>query len=214
MKSPRTRTLKVLAAIVLIAMVCAPLWAANPAPKPLLEKAKLDTNRPVLFDTDDVPSWYPESNPYSLLASMDCWSNPALDHTGKPHHNGHLIQLIMDGGNGKQDPPNADGTPGGDDSLAYGNFNMLRVSGLDDPIRMDTATGMFYSRRYFVPYQPGRAYYLRLWEGDNIATAPYYQDTIEYNAGEDRGGAMITMTITHPIDVDWKFGPSKPRPKG
>jgi hypothetical protein len=214
MKALPQRTLQLLAAVVLIAMIAVPVWAAKPAPKPLLEKAKVDTNRPILFDSDPVPPYYPDVNPYNVLASMNCWTTPVLDHNGKPHHNGHLIQIIMDGGNGKQDPPNADGTPGGDDSLAYGNFNMQRLLGIEEPPRMDTATGMFYSVRYFIPFEPGRAYYLRLWEGDNVATAPYYQDTIEYDAGEDRGGAMIMLTIQHPIDVDWKFGPSKPRPKG
>lgn len=212
MKVKHSLTLQLFAGIVLIAMLCAPLWAAGNAPKPVLEKAKVDTNRPVLFDTDDPPPYLPQINPYSLLASMNSWTTPVLDHTGKPHKHGHVIQIIVDGGNGKQDPPNFDGTPGGDDSMAYGNFNMIRLVGLDVPTRMDTASGMFYSQRYFIPFLAGRAYYLRLWEGDNIATAPYYQDTKEYDAGEDRGGAMITLAIPHPVDVDWKFGPSIPRP--
>lgn len=211
MRLTQTTTLQMLAGIVLFAMLCAPLWAA---PKPLLEKANVDTNRPVLFDSVLVPPAYiPQINPYSILASMNSWTTPVLDHAGKPHKHGHVIQIIVDGGNSRQDPPNFDGTPGGDDSMAYGDFNMICLCGLDEPPKMDLATGLFFSKRYFIPFLPGRAYYLRLWEGNDIATAPYYQDTKEYDAGEDRGGAMITLSIPRPIDVDWKFGPSKPRPQ-
>jgi len=206
-------TLQILAGIVLFAILCASLFAVGPASKTLVEKAQVDTNRWILFDSVGIPPPYvPQINPFSLIASMNSWTTPILDHTGKPHHNGHVIQVIMDGGNGRQDPPNPDGTPGGDDSLAYGNFNMMCLCGLDVPDKLDTASGMFYSKKYFIPYEEGRAYYLRLWEGSDIATAPYYQDTKEYDAGEDRGGAMITMHITHPLDVDWKFGSSIPRP--
>ena len=168
--------------------------------------------RVIVFDSDDPPPWFPEdANPFSKLASMNSWTTPVLDHTGQPHAHGHLIQLVMDGGNGLQDPPNADGTPGGDDSLAYGNWNMLRLLGLDAPA--SNRTGMFYSLRYFVPFYQNRAYYLRLWEGDDVAIAPYYQDTVEYDYGNDRGGTMLRIPEGGPVDVDWKFGPSKPRPK-
>jgi hypothetical protein len=213
MKIRHLFSVQLFAAFVLIAMLSAPLRAADSAPRPVLAKAQVDTNRPVLFDTDEPPPYLPQANPYNLLASMNCWTVPVLDHSGKPHQHGHLVQILVDGGNGRQDPPNPDGTPGGDDSVAYGNFNLIRLQGLDDPPNLKAATGLFFSARYFIPFLPGRAYYLRLWEGDNSATAPYYQDTIEYDAGEDRGGAMITLTITHPLDVDWKFGPSKPRPQ-
>jgi hypothetical protein len=201
------------AAIVLLALLALPVFAAG-APKLALEKAKIDTNRPVLFDSvANPPPYVPQINPFSILASMNSFKTPVLDHSGKPHQHGHVIQVIVDGGNGRQDPPQTDGMPGGDDSLAYGNFNLICLDGLDDPPKMNEATGLFFSKRYFIPFLPSRAYYLRVWEGNDYATAPYYQDSKEYDAGEDRGGAMITLAVPHPIDVDWKFGPSIPRPQ-
>jgi hypothetical protein len=175
-------------------------------------KANWDGSRIVLYDTDDDPPGYPSMNPYNILASMNSWSTPILNHSGKPHKHGDVIQILMDGGNLKQDPPNPDGTPGGDDSLAYGNFNMIRLLGIVSMTDSIGESGQFMSWRYFIPFQPGRAYYLRLWEGKNVATAPYYQDTIEYEAGADRGGAMVQLKDGTPSDLDWKFGPSKPRP--
>lgn len=167
----------------------------------------------LLFDRDQLPPGFPQVNPYNILASFNSWKQPIPDHSGKPHAHGHLIQVIVDGGNYIQDPPNPDGTPGGDDSIAYGNFNMIRLLGIDEPPDAKGKTGMFMSAKYFIPFVPDRAYYLRLWEGDNIATAPYYQDTIEYDAEVDRGGSMLRPPPGPPIDVDWTFGPSKPRPK-
>jgi len=170
---------------------------------------------PVFDDNGPPPGHTLQDNPFNALVSMNSWTLPILDHSGKPHDHGHVIQLIADGGNGVQDSPNPDGTPGGDDSLADGNFNMTRLMGLEEPFDPDGKTGMFFSRKYFVPFSRlPRAYYLRLWEGDNIATAPYYQDTVEYAAGSDRGGSMIVIhDDTLPTDTDWKFGPSQPRPK-
>jgi hypothetical protein len=166
----------------------------------------------ILFDVDDFPPGFPVVNPYNVLASMTALT-PIPDHTGKPHAHGHVIQVIVDGGNYIQDPPNPDGTPGGDDSLAYGNFNMILLRGEQEPWDPKGRSGKFVSWKYFIPYIPDRAYYLRLWEGDSVATAPYYQDSIEYYAEVDRGGGMIRFHEGPPIDVDWKFGPSKPRPK-
>ena len=167
----------------------------------------------LIADRDQLPPGYPQVNPFNILASFNQWNQPVLDHTGKPHAHGHIIQVIVDGGNYIQDPPNPDGTPGGDDSMAYGNFNMMRLLGIDEPPVLKGQSGMFMSAKYFVPFLSDRAYYLRLWEGDNVATAPYYQDTIEYDAEVDRGGSMLRPPPGPPIDVNWTFGPSKPRPK-
>jgi hypothetical protein len=166
----------------------------------------------ILYDTDEFPPGFPVINPYNVLALFMA-DTPILDHTGKPHAHGHLIQVIVDGGNGIQDPPNPDGTPGGDDSLAYGNFNMVRLMGGLGSTDTKGRTGQFVTWKYFIPYLPDRAYYLRLWEGDNVATAPYYQDTVEYVSDVDRGGTMIRFHEGPPIDVDWKFGATHPRPQ-
>lgn len=179
-----------------------------------------DTTKPVvtdlrsmiLFDNDPFPDGYPQINPYNVLALFTCWKTPILDHTGKPHKHNRVIQVIVDGGNGVQDPPNPDGTPGGDDSLAYGNFNMIRVLGADGLFDPKGQSGFFITQKYFIPYLPDRAYYLRFWEGEDVATAPYYQNSVEYVSDNDRGGSMIRFYSSPPIDVDWKFGPSKPRP--
>jgi hypothetical protein len=111
-----------------------------------------------------------------------------------------------------------DGTPGGDDSMAYGYFNLIRVMGVDDPWNdFNGQSGLFGSLNAFCPFYNGRTFYLRLWEGKDCVSAPYYQNTIEYSSGEDRGGSMIRLfsasSMSPPIDVDFKFGPSKPRPK-
>jgi hypothetical protein len=177
-------------------------------------QAQVDRTQVVWDSLIVMPPGWPESNPYNILYSMNCSIKPALDHTGKPHHHGHVVQLIMDGGNNIQDPPNPDGTPGGDDSLAFGNFNMIRVLGVDGSDDPNGQTGTFYSKKFFVPQTPpGRGYYLRLWEGADPATAPYYQDTIEYTTDDDRGGALIRLKSGMPHDVDWAFGPSQPRPE-
>lgn len=167
----------------------------------------------IFSDRDPLPPGFPQVNPYNILASFNSWKQPVLDHTGKPHAHGHIIQVIVDGGNYRQDPPNPDGSPGGDDSMAYGNFNLIRLLGIDEPTDPKGRTGMFMSAKYFIPFFPDRAYYLRLWEGDNIATAPYYQNTIEYDAEVDRGGSMLRPPPGPPIDVNWTFGPSQPWPK-
>jgi hypothetical protein len=204
---------QLLAAALLIAASAGWGLAQPPATnKP--KKAVMVKGRELVFDTDRAP-YELAVNPYNIMASQNCWTKPVLDHNGNPHHHGHLIQVLVDGGNGIQDPPNPDGSPGGDDSLAYANFNMIRLNGLDSEIDLTASTGMFFSQKYLVPYmQPPRAYYLRLWEGDNVAAAPYYQDTVEYSTdGGDRGGSMITPRGGTPMDVDWTFGPSKVRPK-
>jgi hypothetical protein len=195
------------------------LFALSPSVR-AQENLPADSQRPesewrnlILFDADEFPTGFPVINPYNVLAQM-MTQTPIPDHTGKPHMNGHVIQVIVDGGNYLQDPPNADGTPGGDDSLAYGNFNMILMRGDEGPTAdFKARSGKFVSWKYFIPYFPDRAYYLRLWEGDKVATAPYYQDSVEYFAEVDRGGAMIRFHEGPPVDVDWKFGPSKPRPK-
>lgn len=170
--------------------------------------------RPVIWDYQhEFPPDFPKINPYNITVMFTTGPNPIMDHTGRPHEPNHVIQLLMDGGNGLQDPPNKDGSPGGDDSLAFGNMNMIRMTGRSS--RPDTVrTGTFTTKRYFVPLYPaGRAYYLRVWEGTDVATAPYYQDSIEYQSSIDQGGAMIIPKSGTPSIARWKFGPSKPRPK-
>lgn len=172
------------------------------------------TGREPMWDTDSLPPWITDENPFRMLSLMAAFTVPVLDHTGKPHRHGHAIQVIQDGGNGRQDPPLADGSPGGDDSLAFGNFNMIRLDGLELPVDSDGATGLFFSHRYFVPYLEGKRYYLRVWEGADVKTAPYYQDSREYKSDNDRGGAMLFMrSNSMPSDVEWQFGAAKPRPK-
>lgn len=201
-------TMQILAVFLLIAWLSGSSYA-------------IDSEHPIVLrfdnDTTALPDYYPFDVPFSILVSMNSWSDTIRDHNGQPHRHGHLVQLIMDGGNGIQDPPNFDGTPGGDDSMAYGNFNLTRIRGIDDPFEgKEGKSGLLASGRYFIPYYNGRLYYLRLWEGDSEKTAPYYQDTVEYTAGLDKGGSMMrlyTAGISPPVDADFKFGPSKPRPK-
>jgi hypothetical protein len=170
------------------------------------------TRSTIIWDGQEkMPAGWPMGNPLNMTYSLNCSIKPALDHTGKPHQHGHAIQIIVDGGNNIQDPPNPDGSPGGDDSMAYGNINMIRMLGLDGRGDLNARTGTFFSYRFFIPYIANRGHYLRLWEGDSVGTAPYYQNSIEYTTDEDRGGAMIYMKSGLPQDVDWAFGPSQPR---
>jgi hypothetical protein len=170
--------------------------------------------RRVFTDTDiELPADYDKSNPYTILAEM-INVDPVMDHTGKPHDHGHWIQIIRDGGNFIQDPPNPDGSPGGDDSLAWGNFNMFQLCGHDwNP---KGKSGQFASQKYFIPYYPDGLYYLRLWEGDPMK-GQYYQDTQRYRSMfGNQGGSMIRIapaTMQGPVDVEWFFGPSVERPK-
>lgn len=170
--------------------------------------------REVWFDTDeDVARDEAMGNPYTILVLMYS-DKPVLDHKGEPHDHGHLMQLIMDGGNGLQDPPNPDGSPGGDDSLAYGNFNSLYLAGQEYPPQMEGKTGLFGSVKFFVSYVDDRVYYLRLWEGGDPSKAPYYQNTSEYvSTIGDQGGGLVRINgrlYSGPQELIWKFGPSIP----
>lgn len=155
-------------------------------------------------------------NPFTIL-TLFFSSKPILDSKQEPHGHGHLIQVIVDGGNGVQDPPLADGSPGGDDSLAWGNFNTLYVGGLDYPPAMEGKTGTFVSAKYFIPFLDDKVYYLRLWESADAKTAPYYQDSSEYaSTAGDQGGGMVRISsklYSSPQDIEWAFGSPKPRPK-
>ncbi len=155
-------------------------------------------------------------NPYTIL-TLFYNSKTVLDSKQEPHSHGHLIQIIVDGGNGIQDPPQADGSTGGDDSLALGNFNTLYLGGLDYPPKMEGKSGTFVSAKYFIPYFDDKVYYLRLWEGAEAKSAPYYQDSSEYaSTAGDQGGGMVRISsrlYSSPQDIEWTFGPSKPRVK-
>lgn len=150
-----------------------------------------------------------DHNPYDVLYSMNSWTTPVLDHNDKPHADGHAIQLIMDGGNGIQDPPNLDGSPGGDDTMAVGNFNVQYTNGAKHKAE-GLEAGMFMGMRYFVPYKPYSSIYLRLWEGSDPTVARYYQDTADYTTFRgNSGGPIIDLQTEYLDDIDWRFGPSK-----
>jgi len=207
MSTRRTRsvgwTLQAASCLLLIAMA---------APAAVAEEAG---GRPVLWDDRNIPESEMKPNPFNMLFYMYS-TEPVLDSKGEPHQHGHVLQWIQDGGNGMQDAPNPDGSPGGDDSLALGNFNMITMHGLDGTQMKEGKSGKWYSARYFVPTIRDAVYYLRLWEGDDVRTAPYYQNSSEYQASTgDQGGGMIHIspaTIQGPQEADWRFGPSTPRP--
>jgi hypothetical protein len=172
--------------------------------------------RHVYFDDEDVPLDQDLGNPYVILVEF-IQETPILMHDGQPHPIGHIVQVIRDGGNHKIDPPNADGSPGGDDSLAWGNFNHSRIGAFGLSPTDTMYFGMWVTQRYFISFHEDGVYYLRLWEGVNPETAPYYQDSIEYSASTgDNGGAMARITprlFYGPQDIFWKFGRSVERPK-
>jgi hypothetical protein len=174
-----------------------------------------DVGRPIHWDNE--PSTPDMANPFGVVVQMYA-TQPVMDHLGKPHQHGHVIQLIQDGGNRVQDPPKLDGSPGGDDSLALGNFNMFQLLGLSSPNDIKGKSGQFYSRKYFIPFVRDAVYYLRIWEGDDVATAPYFQNSSEYrNTGTgDQGGGLVTIspkTFAGPQELDWLFGKSISRPE-
>jgi hypothetical protein len=211
------RMVKTAAYLVLFACLAAAVLAQDTtkvSEKKAVNRSAWRSMRPVIWDDQhNFPPDFPRINPYRITVLFSSGKNPVLDHTGQPHLSGHAIQVIMDGGNGVQDPPKPDGSPGGDDSLAFANLNMIRMTmNFSEP---DTVrTGGFVAKRYFVPLYPtGRAYYLRIWEGKDVATALYYQDSIEYVSAGDTGGAMIIPKAGEPATARWKFGSSKPRPK-
>jgi hypothetical protein len=210
------RVVKAAAGLLLFALLVSAVQAQDTT-KPTVKKKDKNawrSMRPVIWDDQTtLPPDFPTVNPYRITSLFTSGNNPVLDHTGQPHWSGHVIQVIMDGGNGVQDPPRPDGSPGGDDSLAFANLNMIRLT-MDMPEADTVRTGSFIAKRYFIPLCPaGRAYYLRVWEGKDVAVAPYYQDSIEYATPHDRGGAMIVPKSGDPSTVQWKFGSSKPRPK-
>ena len=147
-------------------------------------------------------------NPFNSLYLMNSWK-PILDHEGELHRDGHLIQIIADGGNGIQDPPNLDGSPGGDDTLAEGNFYAQFVNG-EKRGSSGLMLGMFMGPRYFIPYKPNTTIYLRLWEGQDPAIAEYYQNSAEYTTHRGNvGGPIIALQSDYIDQVDWRFGLSK-----
>ena len=173
--------------------------------------------RKVIWDSDVLSKDELPENPFNMLVFMYT-TQPVIDHLGEFHDHNHIIQLIQDGGNRIQDPPNPDGSPGGDDSLALGNFNSVRMLGITYPYLPNGKSGQFYSKKYFVPSLRDAVYYLRIWEGDDVADAPYYQHSSEYlnPTTNDQGGGMVTIsprTIQGPQELDWLFGKSIPRPQ-
>lgn len=173
--------------------------------------------REIYVDTEETPTRDVEmGNPFNMLVLMYS-ERPVLNSKDAPHSHGALIQLIMDGGNGVQDPPNPDGSPGGDDSLALGNFNILYLGGLEYPPTMEGNTGQFVSAKFFIPFVDDRVYYLRLWEGGDPSKAPFYQDTREYvSTIGDQGGGLVRLSSRNysgPQELNWSFGKSKPRSK-
>lgn len=164
------------------------------------------------FDPDSIPVCErakEDYNPFTAFYSMNSWTVPVLDHKGNPHVDGHAIQIIADGGNGIQDPPNSNGSPGGDDSLADGNFSMQFVNGKKHDTE-GVVRGMFVGMWYFVPYKDRQVIYLRIWEGSDPAEAEYYQDSEEYTTYQGNiGGRMIELLPGFADDVDWRFGPSQ-----
>ncbi len=146
-------------------------------------------------------------NPYRTLCCMYS-SEPVLDHNGEAHKDGHVIQIIADGGNGIQDPPNLDGSPGGDDSLAAGNFNIQYVNG-EKHSAEGLGPGMFMGMAYFISYKLNQTIYLRIWEGPDPSGAEYYQDSREYTTTfGNSGGSMITLRTQYSDEIDWRFSRS------
>jgi hypothetical protein len=146
-------------------------------------------------------------NPYRTLCCMYS-SEPVLDHNGEPHRDGHVIQIIADGGNGIQDLPNFDGSPGGDDSLAAGNFNIQYVNG-EKHSTEGLGSGMFIGMAYFISYKLNQTIYLRVWEGPDPSAASFYQDSKEYTTTlGNSGGCMITLRTQYSDEIDWRFGRS------
>ncbi len=197
------KVMQILALILLFAII------HNPSTAEELGGRKIVWDRDTL-SADEIPE-----NPFNMLVFMYT-TQPIKDHLGENHTHNHIIQVIQDGGNRLQDPPNPDGSPGGDDSLALGNFNSVRMRGVKHPYPPDGKSGQFYSKKYFVPELRDEVYYLRIWEGDDVATAPYYQNSSEYvnPSTGDQGGGLVTIsprTIQGPQELDWLFGKSIPR---
>ncbi len=164
------------------------------------------------FDPDSI-AFHPKAvgnyNPTQTLCGMNSWLSPVLDHNGNPHPDGHIIQIIADGGNGIQDPPNLDGSPSGDDTLAEGNFNIQYING-EKHIPHGLSAGMFIGMFYFISYKPNQSIYLRIWEGRDPSKAEYYQDSREFTT--ERGNSGGHMFAPHPNRVEsvqWLFSESK-----
>jgi hypothetical protein len=150
-----------------------------------------------------------DHNPYSTLYSMNSWTVPVLDHEGKPLKDGYIIQIIADGGNGIQDPPDSAGNPGGDDTMVSGSFDIQYVNGEKHQAE-GVQPGMFIGVRYLVPYRLDEPVYLRIWEGSDPMTADYYLDSEEYTTFRgSRGGCMLSMRAGYLEDIDWRFGSAK-----
>ena len=199
------KRLQLLALLLLIAIVSVPSGAEELG------------GRKVIWDSDVLTKEETPANPFNMLVFMYT-TQPIKDHLGENHDHGHIIQVIQDGGNRIQDLPNPDGSPGGDDSLALGNFNSVIMRGVAYPYPLDGKSGQFYTKKYFVPVLRDEVYYLRIWEGDDVATAPYYQNSSEYYNPTtlDKGGGMVRIspnTIQGPQELDWLFGKSNPRSK-
>lgn len=116
-----------------------------------------------------------------------------------------LFQIVWAGPDGVPDPPNADGSPGGDDQplaafvtgQAFGRFG----TGYED----EPDTGRFDTlfAHHFQPGTPGIVLYARAWDAATFDAAMAYGDsavrhTLQYRAGEsaDFGAWSVTNIVS------------------
>lgn len=94
-------------------------------------------------------------------------SNPNSDAFGYPVVSGCLVQILAVGGNGVPDLPQADGSPGGDDSL----WHTIQIGEGISPAR--TLSGRFSKSIYeYVPQ--GSRYYARAFNATDLADATHW----------------------------------------
>jgi len=147
--------------------------------------------------------------------------NTIFDHDGKPVPDSSYLMLILAGENGVADPPNCDGTPGGDDVQPTGNsFNHLYIHDVNKEIPV-TPAGNIFASGIALNAMPdgdlsepavnlGDKIYFRAFNNKIPSEATYYNDMISvdgrpmtvYEVPYFDGFALYTAILA--------FGPPKP----
>jgi hypothetical protein len=147
--------------------------------------------------------------------------NTIFGPDGKPVPDSSYLMLILAGENGVVDPPNCDGSPGGDDIQPTGNsFNCLYIHDMNKEIPV-TPPGNIFASGIALDAKPegaleepavniGDKIYFRAFNHKDPAQATHYNDMISvegdpmtvYQIPRFDGFALYTLVLA--------FGPPKP----
>jgi hypothetical protein len=171
-----------------------------------------------------VPSWVVGAQGAMVqfrTGTMDGEWNTIFGADGKPVPDSSYLMLILAGDNGIPDPPQCDGSPGGDDIQPSGNFfNHLYIHDVAKELPFTPEGNIYASGRALnvkpageleePAVNPGDKFYFRAFNSQNPSEATTYNDMISvdgkpmtvYEVPVLKGFSMYTVIMI--------FGPAKP----